>query len=171
MLDTNGKVLLKVKGSSLSLHKKRVMQDPSGLVILTMRQKVMLKTLRHQWTVHQGKSSDEKDIIFKVERSHPLEMKARLEVFMAGHNDNGDVIINDDGDDNKCTSSFELVKTYSDLSCKIYRGDSVIAEVTEGLPTRNFFKYKEMVRVKISEGVDYAFIFALLAIFTVNDYI
>lgn len=157
LCDTNGSVLLQVEGSSLSLHKKRVMHDASGSVMATMRQKVNLKTLRHRWTVHRGKSAEQKDLIFTVERSHPLEMKARLEVFLAENND----------DD----SRFELVKTYSDLSCRVYRGDCVIAQVTEGLPTRSFFKRKERFTVKINEGVDYAFIFALLAIFTVNDFI
>ncbi|XP_054797459.1 protein LURP-one-related 14 [Prosopis cineraria] len=165
LTDTNGKLLLKVEGSSLSLHKKRVMRDASGSLVLTMRQKVKLATLRHRWRIHRGKSSEKKDLIFRVERSHPLEMKAHLDAFMAEHGD-GD----DDENINK-TSSFQLVKTYSDLSCRVYRGDGVIAQVTEGLPTRSFFNFKESFRVKINGGVDYAFIFALLVMFTVNDYI
>ncbi|XP_028797648.1 protein LURP-one-related 14-like [Neltuma alba] len=162
--DTNGNLLLQVEGPSLSLHKRRVMRDASGSLVLTMRQKVNLLTLRHRWTVNSGKSSDQKDLIFGVQRSHPLEMKPRLDVFMPETGINGD-------DDNNRTSRFQLVKTYSDLCCRVYRDDSVIAEVTEGLPSRSFFKYKDSFRVKISGGVDYAFIFALIVIFTVNDYI
>ncbi|KAG4962181.1 hypothetical protein JHK84_039278 [Glycine max] len=116
VLDVNGDLLLQVDGSSLDVRKKRVMRDAAGSPILTMREKVKLITLRHRWMVHRGKSSEEKDLIFGVQRSHPLDMKPRLDVFMATN-------INED------ISSFQLVGSHSDKSCKVYKGDTMIAEV------------------------------------------
>jgi len=66
--------------------------------------------------VHKGRSSEEKDLIFGVQRSHPLDMKPRLDVFMATNM-------------NKGMSSFQLVGSHIDNSCKVYKGDTIIAEV------------------------------------------
>lgn len=77
--------------------------------------KVNLISLRHRWVVHKGRSSEEKDLIFGVQRSHPLDMRPRLDVFMATHMDKG--------------SSFQLVGSHIDNSCKVYQGDTIIAEV------------------------------------------
>ncbi|TKY56930.1 LURP-one-related 14 [Spatholobus suberectus] len=158
VLDVNGNLLLQVDGSSLDVRKKRVMRDAAGSPILTMREKIKLITLRHRWMVHRGISSEEKDLIFGVQRSHPLDMKPRLDVFMATN-------INED------ISSFQLVGSHIDNSCKVYKGDTMIAEVIDVYPRSNFSKWTESFKVKISGGVDYAFIVALLVILTVNDYI
>ncbi|KAG5053082.1 Protein LURP1 [Glycine soja] len=108
--------------------------------------------------VHRGKSSEEKDLIFGVQRSHPVDMKPRLDVFMATN-------INED------ISSFQLVGSHIDKSCKVYIGDTMIAEVIDVYPRSNFSNWKEGLKVKINAGVDYDFIVALLVILTVNDYI
>ncbi|XP_014502981.1 protein LURP-one-related 9-like [Vigna radiata var. radiata] len=158
VLDVNGNVLFQVDGSSLDVRKKRIMRDGGGSPILTMREKINLKSLRHRWMVHKGRSSEEKDLIFGVQRSHPLDMKPRLDVFMAT-------------DISEAISSFQLVGSHIDNSCKIYKGDTVIAEVIDLYPRNNFSNWTESFRVKINAGVDYAFIVALLVILTVNDYI
>lgn len=83
--------------------------------------KVKLLTLRHRWMVHRGRSSEQKDFIFGVQRSHPLDMTPRLDVFMASNiNVNGDI-----------SSSFQLVGSHIDNSCKVYNGDTMIAEVPD----------------------------------------
>nr|KYP73114.1 UPF0706 protein At5g01750 family [Cajanus cajan] len=158
VLDLNGNLLLQVDGSSLDVRKKRVMRDATGSLILTMRQKIKVVTLRHRWVVYRGGMSEEKDVIFGVERSHPLDMKPRLEVFMATNI-------------NEHISSFQLVGSHIDKSCKVYKGDTMIAEVIDVYPRSNFSKWTESFRVKLNAGVDFAFIVALLVILTVNDYI
>ncbi|MED6161770.1 hypothetical protein PIB30_063877 [Stylosanthes scabra] len=156
--DVNGNLLLQVDGSSLSIHKKRVMRDAQGSPILIMQEKVKVLSLRHRWTIHRGKSSDDKDVIFGVKRSHPLDMKPRLDVFMPGNTDED-------------VSNFQVVGSHTEKSCTIYKGETIIAQVSDVFPRRNFSKWKESYRVKINAGVDYAFIVALLVILTVNDYI
>ena len=78
--------------------------------------KIKLLTLRHRWKVHRGRNSDQKDLIFGVQRSHPLDMKPRLDVFMAGNTDED-------------VSNFQLVGSFTDQSCRVYKGDTMIAEV------------------------------------------
>ncbi|XP_027368524.1 protein LURP-one-related 14 [Abrus precatorius] len=157
VLDANGTLLLRVDGSSLNMHKKRVMRDAAGSPILTMREELL--TLRHRWMVHRGRSSEEKDLIFGVQRSHPLDMIPRLDVFMATNN----IIQN--------INTFQLIGSYIDQSCKVYKGYTLIAELIDVYPRSNFSKWKESFKIKINAGVDYAFIVALLVILTVNDYI
>ncbi|KAK7385801.1 hypothetical protein VNO78_31672 [Psophocarpus tetragonolobus] len=158
VLDVNSDLLLQVDGSSLDVRKKRVMRDAAGSPILTMRQKIDLITLRHRWMVHRGKSSEEKDLIFGVRRSHPLDMKPRLDVFIP---------INI----NQHISSFQLVGSHINNSCKVYKGDTIIAEVINVYPRSNFSHWTESFKVKMNAGVDYVFIVTLLVILTVNDYI
>ncbi|CAJ1971075.1 unnamed protein product [Sphenostylis stenocarpa] len=158
VFDVNGNLLLQVDGSSLDVRKKRIMRDAAGSTVLTMREKVNLISLRHRWMVHKGGSSEKKDLIFGVQRSHPLDMNPRLDVFMATNISQG-------------ISSFQLVGSHIDNSCKVYKEDTIIAEVIDVFPRNNFSKWTESFRVKINAGVDYAFIVVLLAILTVNDYI
>lgn len=40
VFDTTGNVLLQVDGGVWNLHKKRVMKDPAGLPVITLREKV-----------------------------------------------------------------------------------------------------------------------------------
>ncbi|WRX11517.1 LURP-one-related - like 1 [Theobroma cacao] len=54
VLDVNGNLFLQVDGSYKALHRKRIMRDPAGFPILTMREK----------------------------RSHSIHMKTRLDVFL-----------------------------------------------------------------------------------------
>lgn len=119
LLDNKSNLLLQVDGGTLKLDKKRVMRDSCGSVILTMRQNMKLLTLRHWWRVHRSKSSDQQNLIFLVQRSHPLEIKPRLDVFISSHH-----IV-----DPHSSPHFQLVNTDYDLSCRVYRGQTVIAEV------------------------------------------
>ncbi|KAL2317067.1 hypothetical protein Fmac_030943 [Flemingia macrophylla] len=131
VLDLYGNLLLQVDGSSLDVRKKRVMRDAAGSPILTMREKIKMVTLRHQWMVHRGGSSEEKDVIFGVERSHPLDMKPRLEVFMASNI-------------KEYISSFQLVGSHVDKSCKVYKGDNIIAEPPEVVVDRGLWDWDEV---------------------------
>ncbi|KAF5467491.1 hypothetical protein F2P56_017312 [Juglans regia] len=53
VVDVNGHLLFQVDGSCSNFQKKRVLHDPIGHPILTMRQKVL--TPHHRWIVHRGR--------------------------------------------------------------------------------------------------------------------
>lgn len=42
VFDTTGNVLLQIDGGVWNLHKKRVMKDPAGLPVITLREKVCM---------------------------------------------------------------------------------------------------------------------------------
>ncbi|EFH49545.1 hypothetical protein ARALYDRAFT_908631 [Arabidopsis lyrata subsp. lyrata] len=42
---------------------------------------MQLTSLNHRWTVHRGEGSDPTELMFTVQRSHPLQWRARLDVF------------------------------------------------------------------------------------------
>lgn len=90
-------------------------------------------TIRERWLVHRGESSETNDLLFTVQRSHALQMKTRLDVFLASST-NGDI------------SNFQVVGCYSSQSCKVYKGDTLVAEVTSISPHLGFMK--SMIKIK-----------------------
>ncbi|KAA8539513.1 hypothetical protein F0562_026205 [Nyssa sinensis] len=83
VLDVSGNLFLQVDGSLWQLQRKRIMRDPAGFPILTMREKVL--TSHHRWTVHRGESSDATNLLFSVQKSHSLQIKTQLDVFLASN--------------------------------------------------------------------------------------
>jgi uncharacterized protein YxjI len=140
--------LLKVDGNVWKLQSKRVMFDPAGFPVLTLREKVLTK--RHQWTCHLGENSDDDRLLFKVQRSSAIQFKSQLDVFLAGNNSK--------------KSNFHVIGCYTNLSFKVCKGKTILAEVNHMFKWGNVCRGKECFKVKIQPDVDYAFIVALLVI-------
>lgn len=113
--DVTGNLLFQIHGSLWQLNKKRIMRNPAGFPVLTLREKAL--SCRHRWTVHRGESSDVGNLLYSVQRSHPLQMKTRLDVFLPG-NVRADV------------PDFQVIGCYSSQSFTVYRGEMLIAEVS-----------------------------------------
>ncbi|KAM7270587.1 hypothetical protein ACFE04_029801 [Oxalis oulophora] len=141
--------LLRVDGNVWKLKSKRVMFDQAGFPVLTLREKVLTK--RHQWTCHLGESSDDERLLFKVQRSSAIQFKSRLDVFLAGNN-------------SKSQSDFHVIGCYTNLSFKVCKGKTILAEVNHMFKWGNVCRGKECFKVKVQPDVDYAFIVALLVI-------
>lgn len=71
---------------------------------------------KQQWIMHQGESSDRNHFLCSVHRSNALQLKNNLDVYLAGN-------CKEDGHDFRVNGSF------TSLSCKVRRGNSIIAEV------------------------------------------
>ncbi|WRX12180.1 LURP-one-related - like 3 [Theobroma cacao] len=154
VFDATGNVLLQVDGGVWNFQRKRVMKDPAGLPVITMREKQAL-SWKQQWVVHQGESSEKDHFICCVRRSNALQIKNKLDVCLASR-------YKDDGRDFRVTGSF------ASLSFKVRRGNSIIAEVSHNF-TWGSCKGKESFKVKVYPEVDYAFIVALVVIMHEND--
>ncbi|KAK2636902.1 hypothetical protein Ddye_031694 [Dipteronia dyeriana] len=113
-------------------------------------------TARHRWTVHRGESSELHNLLFGVQESHALQLKTWLDVLLPS-NFNEDI------------SNFKVVGRYSSESFRVYKGETVIAEVNHNFTWESFCKGKETFKVKVYPGVDYAFIVALIVIFDEID--
>ncbi|KAJ6350441.1 hypothetical protein OIU78_006581 [Salix suchowensis] len=58
----------------------------------------------------------------------------------------------------KLLANFQVVGCYSSQSCKVHRGDAMIAEVNHRFLMGKFCEGKVDSRVKVYPGLDYAFI-------------
>ncbi|OMO49990.1 hypothetical protein CCACVL1_30706 [Corchorus capsularis] len=153
--DTTGNVLLEIDGGVWNLQKKRVMKDPAGLPVITLREKPL--SWRNQWVIHEGESSERNHLICSVQRSNALQIKNRLDVCLASNcnpKENG--------------VDFRVTGSLTSLSFKVRRGNSILAEVSHNF-TWGSCKGKETFKVKVYPEVDYAFIIALLVIVHEND--
>ncbi|XP_022747433.1 protein LURP-one-related 14-like [Durio zibethinus] len=153
VFDTTGNVLLQVDGGVWNFHKRRIMKDPAGLPVITLREKAL--SWKQQWLIHQGESSERNHFLCSVKRSNALQIKNNLDVYLASS-------YKGDGRD------FRVTGSYTSLSFKVRKGNSIIAEVSHNF-TWGSCKGKESFKVKVYPEVDYAFIVALIVIMHEND--
>ncbi|KAK4363289.1 hypothetical protein RND71_018530 [Anisodus tanguticus] len=139
VLDMTGNLLFQHDGSVWQLNKKRIMRDPAGLPILTMREKEMI--CRHRWTIHGGESSDASHMLYSVQRSNAFQLKTRLDVFLPS-NASEDV------------PNFQVIGSYHSQSFKVCRGQTLLAEVNDNLKLGSLlWKGKESFQVRVYPGV------------------
>ncbi|KAJ6325021.1 hypothetical protein OIU76_012163 [Salix suchowensis] len=145
VFDLSGNLLLQIDGGVWNFQLKRVLRDPAGFPILTMRGKA-----------HAGESTDDSNVLFTVRQSHPLQIKKAINVFLTNSSKKKD-------------PDFHVTGAYTSLSFKVYEGRRLIAEVKHNFTLESFCKGKEKYKVKVYPEVDYAFIVALLVILDEND--
>ncbi|KAK8643417.1 hypothetical protein V6N13_012716 [Hibiscus sabdariffa] len=153
VFDTTGNVLLQIDGSVWNSAKKRVMKDPAGLPVITLRKKSLF--WKKKWQIHEGQSSEQNHFLCGVQRSDALTIKNNLDVYLASS-------YNDGGPD------FHVTGSLTSLSFKVWKGNSIIAEVKHNY-TWGSVKGKESFKVKVYPEVDYAFIVALIVIMDEAD--
>ncbi|KAG6758168.1 hypothetical protein POTOM_038504 [Populus tomentosa] len=154
VFDLSGNLLLQVDGGVWNFQLKRVLRDPAGFPILTIRGKVL--TLWHKWKANAGESTDDSNVLFTVKQSHPLQIKKAINVFLTANS-------------KKKEPDFHISGSYTSLSFKVYEGRRLIAEVKHNFTLQSFCKGKERYKVKVYPEVDYAFVVALLVILNEND--
>ncbi|KAI3470939.1 hypothetical protein Pfo_027602 [Paulownia fortunei] len=153
VLDDNGTLLLQVDGGFWQFKQKRTMHDSMGVPIITMMRTKAI-SWHQQWTVHRGESLEESNLLYTVQKSHSFQLKTQLEVFLAS-NLTGEIC------------DFRVVGSYISQSFKVYKGDTLIAEVRERFRLGSLGK--ESFEARIYPGFDYAFIVSLLVILNEID--
>ncbi|KAK8489380.1 hypothetical protein V6N13_122239 [Hibiscus sabdariffa] len=153
VFDATGNLLLHVDGGVWNFHKKRVMRDPAGLPVATLRSKTL--SWKHKWVIHQGEGSERKQFLCRVQQSNAIRIKNNHDVYLGkGFKEQG--------------RDFHVSASMSSLSFEVNRGNTVIAEVNHNF-TWESCKGKETFKVKVYPDVDYAFIVALLVVVNEND--
>ncbi|KAK9282996.1 hypothetical protein L1049_011223 [Liquidambar formosana] len=155
VFDVNGNLFLRVNGSVLTFSKKRVMRGTCGYTYYHHAPK--LNTSKFRWMVHRGESSEQNSLLFSVVRPFPFQMRKQLDVFLASN-------------PNERTWDFRVIGCNFSQSFKVFRGNSVIAEINHDFTWGRFLKGKSSFRVSINPSVDYAFIVTLLVILN-EDYL
>lgn len=148
VLDDIGISLLQGEGKVWHLRKKkRIITDPAGLPLLTLREKTL--SWHNTWKVY---SSDRNELLYTVKRSSTFQMKMQLDVYLAS-NISGEIC------------DFHVKGSFTNQSFKVYKGDTLIAEVKERFKLGSFFKGRENFEVRVYPGVDYAFIVSILIVY------
>ncbi|XP_039016444.1 protein LURP-one-related 14-like [Hibiscus syriacus] len=160
VFDTTGNILLRVDCSVWNLQRRRVVTDPAGFPVVTLREKGTGKlqqpiSWKQEWQIHEGGNSDSNNILFSVKKSSGFHIKSNLDVYLGSRCKKG-------------TGDFRVTGSIASLSIKVRRGISVIAEVSHSY-TWESYKGKESFKIKVYPEVDYAFIVALLVITHENE--
>ncbi|KAI3841405.1 hypothetical protein MKX03_000032 [Papaver bracteatum] len=148
--DINGNNTFKVITSSF-FSSRLILVDAAGVPVVSLKP---AKLSAHQrWKVYRGDSSDSKDRLFTVKKSHSLQFKTELDVFLAS-NTTEDVC------------DFKIKQTFRQKSCVIYRGnsDNIIAEMHKNKAVRDKVPGKDTSSVTVYPNVDYAFVIAMFAV-------
>ncbi|KAK6145632.1 hypothetical protein DH2020_022452 [Rehmannia glutinosa] len=145
VLDDNGAILLQVDGGIWEFKKKRTIYDSMGVPIVTMCRKAI--SWHQKWAVHRGESLDARNLLYTVQKSNGFQLKPQLEVFLAT-NLTGEIC------------DFRVIGSYISQSFKVYKGDTLIAEVKEKFKLGSLGKGS--FEARIYPGFDYAFIVSLL---------
>ncbi|KAK4396055.1 protein LURP-one-related 15 [Sesamum angolense] len=149
--DVNGNIMFRVKGKLFSLHDRRVLLDATGIPIITFQQKLL--SAHRRWQVFRGESTDAKDLLFSVKKSSLIQLKTKLDVFMACNT-------------REEVCDFKIEGSWFERSCVIYAGNStnIIAQMHRKHSAQSILLGKDTFGVTVYPNVDYAFIVALVVI-------
>ncbi|KAL6574523.1 hypothetical protein OROMI_011808 [Orobanche minor] len=150
--DVNGNIMFKVKGKLLSLHDRRVLLDASGTPIITFQQKLL--SAHRRWQVYRGESTNAKDLLFSVKKSSLIQLKTKLDVFLASNTR-----------ENVC--DFRIEGSWFERSCVIYaagNSNNIIAQMHRIHSAESILLGKDSFGVTVYPNVDYSFIVALVVI-------
>ncbi|KAH6773894.1 hypothetical protein C2S51_012298 [Perilla frutescens var. frutescens] len=143
-MDGNGTLLVQVVGGLWQFNKKRTMYNSFGVPIITMRRKAL--PWHQEWIVHRGEKPDGSNLLYTVRKPHSFQLKTKLQVFLSS-NTTGEFC------------DFHVVGSYTSQSFKVYKGETLLAEVKEKSKLGSIGK--ESFEARIYPGIDYAFIVSL----------
>ncbi|WVZ62500.1 hypothetical protein U9M48_012247 [Paspalum notatum var. saurae] len=116
--DANGAVVIRVKGSILSIHNNRLILDANGNPLLTLREKVF--SMHNTWEVYKGDSSKQSDLLFIAKKSSILQpFKTEMNIYLASNTSHE-------------VCDFKMKGSFKERACSFYLGDSntLIAQCT-----------------------------------------
>ncbi|KAL9252935.1 LURP-one-related 15-like protein [Drosera capensis] len=149
--DINGNLIFSVERYFFSTAARHVLNDASGIPLVTLRRKIF--SAHRRWQVFKGDSTDSKDLIFNVVRFSRFQYKTNLNVFLASNTDEN-------------VPDFLVKGEHRDASCTVYLGNSsaVIAQMQKQRSLKNLLLHKDTYGVTVNPGVDGAFIAALIVV-------
>ncbi|CAH9142130.1 unnamed protein product [Cuscuta epithymum] len=154
VLDVNGNVMFKIKSKILSLRDRRILLDPADNPISTFQQKIL--TAHRRWEAFRGESTDSKDLLFSVKKSSLLQLKTKLDVFLAANS-------------KEEVCDFYVEGSWLAKSCVVHArgGDgssAIVAQMHKKHTAGSILAGKDNFGVTVYPNVDYAFIVSLVVI-------
>lgn len=74
-------------------------------------------TWHNRWTVHKGYSTEKMDVVYSLKASSAFQFRTKLDVYLATNTSEETV------------SDYRIKASSWDLSCSVYKGDNIVAEV------------------------------------------
>uniref|UniRef100_A0A7N0UDI2 Uncharacterized protein n=1 Tax=Kalanchoe fedtschenkoi TaxID=63787 RepID=A0A7N0UDI2_KALFE len=149
--DAQGNPLFRVKDRLLHIHDYRVILDVNENPVMTLRKKLM--TMHSRWQVFRGDSTEDKDLLFTVKETSMVQLKAKLDVFLA-HNK----------DEKVC--DYKVRGSFFERSCMVYAGETsnIVAQMHKKMTAESILLDKTRFNVTVYPNIDYAFITAIMVI-------
>ncbi|KAK2398929.1 hypothetical protein P8452_06268 [Trifolium repens] len=146
--DINDNVILTVKSSLVTLvtpRQHRFLFDANGNPLLHLRRSLLAAD--DSWKAYRGESTEPKDLIFTRKRSSLIQLRTKLNVFLANNNTE--------------ICDYTVKANLSGQSWNVHIGESnnVVAQINKKLGT---IVSREKFMVTVYPNIDYAFIVALI---------
>ncbi|KAK3020880.1 hypothetical protein RJ639_047192 [Escallonia herrerae] len=148
--DASDNIMLKIEVRS-ALHDRRILFDAAGNPIVTLKQKKW--SMHSRWQVFMGDSKDDADLLFSAKTSSFIQLKTKLDVFLA-----------ENTAEELC--DFKVEGSWLDGSCTIYAGNcsAIVAQMHRKHTAPSILLGKDKFTVTVYPNVDYAFIVSLIVI-------
>ncbi|CAL5066324.1 unnamed protein product [Urochloa decumbens] len=150
--DTNGAVVITVKGAFISIHNRRLLLDASGNPLLCMREKVI--SMHNTWEVYRGNSTKSSDLLFTVKKSSILQLfKTEMFIYLASNT-------------LQEVCDFKMKGSFKERACSFYLGntDTLIAQMHREHSATSTLLGTDHYGLTVFPNVDYVFISALVVI-------
>ncbi|XP_074562644.1 protein LURP-one-related 15-like [Curcuma longa] len=143
--DTNGDVVFKVKGVSLS-SRLLLLLDAAGTPLLTMKPKVF--SWHETWSVFRGESTSPNDLLFSVRKPKIFQWKDNFDVVLATNTDEA------------APCDFKITGRSKKCTICIGETDEIIAQMHR----KTAFFARDKLEITVNPNEDFAFIVSLIVI-------
>ncbi|CAH9061542.1 unnamed protein product [Cuscuta europaea] len=157
VLGVDGNVIFKIK-SNLFLNRDRILLlDAADNPVATLQQNLF--SLHSRWKVFRGKSTDPKDLLFRLKKSSLFGFKTKLNIYLAANT-------------KEEVCNFYMDGSWSRKSCMVHahggggggESSAIIAQMHKKHTTGSTAAGKVNFWMTVYPNVDYAFIVSLVVI-------
>ncbi|XP_010489870.1 PREDICTED: protein LURP-one-related 9-like [Camelina sativa] len=158
VFDLSNNLIFTVDGGIWDIRRKRVLRDATGTPLLSMRTKGLI-TMRYNWEVYKGESTESEDLLFSAKEPNLLSLKTSLDVTLPPNQNSTDIISSIEPD-------FRTFGRYIGSSFKLFEQihNTLLAEVVHDFTWGGLIKGSYSFKVRVNPYVDFAFVVALLVI-------
>ncbi|PWZ14095.1 Protein LURP-one-related 15 [Zea mays] len=151
--DTNGAVVVTVKGALISIHNRRRLLDAAGNPLLCLREKVI--SMHNTWEAYRGDSTRSSDLLFTAKKSSIIQpFKTEMLIYLASNTSHE-------------ACDFIMKGSFKERSCSFYLGNNsnaLIAKMHREHSATSMLLGKDYFSLTVFPNVDYVFISALVVI-------
>ncbi|KAJ1288674.1 hypothetical protein BS78_02G105900 [Paspalum vaginatum] len=150
--DTNGAVVISVKGSYISIHNNRLLLDANGNPLVTLREKVI--SMHNTWEAYRGDSSKSSDLLFTAKKSSIFQpFNTEMYIYLASNTSHE-------------VCDFKMNGSFKERACSFYLGDSdtLIAQMHREHSVQSTVLGRDHYAVTVFPNADYVFISTLVVI-------